>query len=84
MTALYMIEGEHELLECSELVINSSVCRSSSLGTKKRTRMWLVLLKGQWVLCQKAGVKAQESHDGYVCTNDPPKNAVLLNLAVKE
>ena len=83
-TKLYMIEGPNELLECSDAVIDRSVCRASTLGKTPRLRYWIVLLKGQWVLCHKTALKKAPGHDGLICTSDFQRPTIMGTAQVKE
>lgn len=83
-TKLYMIEGPKELLECSDAVIDKSVCRPSTLGHTARLRYWIVMLKGQWVLCHKTALKKAPAHDGLICTSDFQRPTIMGTAQVKE
>ena len=47
-----MVETADGLQECTEFYARPGTCRSSTYGTEKRTRLWIVKKQGQWLQCQ--------------------------------
>ena len=48
---VFMIEAQQGLMECRGTYLSDSGCVPSSLGTKKRPRLWTVKLGGVWLHC---------------------------------
>lgn len=48
----HMVETKTGLLECTEVYARESSCRSSTYGSQKRSRLWVVKAKGEWLQCQ--------------------------------
>ncbi len=48
---VYMIETNDGLTECSHADIRSGECQPSTIGTKKRSRIWVVKRNAKWWLC---------------------------------
>lgn len=71
-TKLYMIEGPEQLMECSAITLDQSVCRPSTFGSVQRLRYWIVLKNNTWVICHRAGKINKYAKDGVVCSNDFP------------
>ncbi len=47
-----MVETAAGLQECTEIYARPSTCRASRYGTEKRSRLWIVKAKSQWMQCQ--------------------------------
>ena len=47
-----MVETSEGLMECTELYARAGTCRTSRYGSEKRSRLWIVKNKGQWMQCQ--------------------------------
>jgi hypothetical protein len=47
-----MVETPDGLRECTEIYARPGTCRSSTFGTEKRARLWIVKRGGQWLQCQ--------------------------------
>jgi hypothetical protein len=47
-----MVETSNGLMECTEFYARPGTCRASRYGTQKRTRVWIVKSKSQWLQCQ--------------------------------
>ena len=48
---VFMIETQQGLMECRGTYLSDSGCVPSSLGSKKRPRLWTVKLGGVWLHC---------------------------------
>lgn len=48
----HMVETNAGLLECTEVYARKSSCRTSTYGSLKRSRLWIVKSKGTWLQCQ--------------------------------
>ena len=47
-----MVETNDGLVECTEIYARPGTCRTSTYGTEKRSRLWIVKSGSQWVQCQ--------------------------------
>lgn len=47
-----MVETAAGLMECTEFYARPGTCRSSTYGTEKRSRLWIVKTGDQWKQCQ--------------------------------
>lgn len=47
-----MVETPRGLLECTEIYARPGTCRASTFGTEKRSRLWIVKVRSQWLQCQ--------------------------------
>ena len=47
-----MVETAQGLMECTEIYARATTCRSSTYGTEKRSRLWIVKSRSQWLQCQ--------------------------------
>lgn len=47
-----MVETVAGLQECTEIYARPGTCRASTYGTEKRSRLWIVKTKSQWLQCQ--------------------------------
>jgi hypothetical protein len=48
----HMVETPEGLRECTEVYARAGTCRSSSYGTTKLARLWVVKSGGEWLQCQ--------------------------------
>ena len=48
-----MVETQEGLVECTEIYARPGTCRTSTFGTEKRSRLWIVKSRGQWLQCQQ-------------------------------
>lgn len=48
-----MVETESGLMECTEVFARHTTCRASTYGAEKRSRSWIVKLRGQWMQCRQ-------------------------------
>jgi len=53
-----MVETRDGLQECTEFYARPGTCRPSTFGTEKRSRLWIVKLKGQWMQCQRPDISS--------------------------
>ena len=47
-----MVETAEGLVECTEIYARPGTCRASTYGTEKRSRLWIVKTRSQWMQCQ--------------------------------
>jgi len=47
-----MVETETGLMECTDAYARPGTCRTSTYGTRKIARLWVVKSKGIWLQCQ--------------------------------
>jgi hypothetical protein len=47
-----MLETPEGLQECTEVFARPGSCRRSTYGTEKRSRVWIVKIKGEWAQCE--------------------------------
>lgn len=48
-----MVETSQGLQECTEYYARSGTCRTSTYGSEKRPRRWIIKSKGQWMQCPR-------------------------------
>ena len=48
----HMVETPNALQECTEAYARPGTCRTSTYGTTKRFRLWVVKSGGNWLQCQ--------------------------------
>jgi hypothetical protein len=48
----YMVETDDGLRECTEPYARAGACRTSTYGSQKLYRLWVVKSKGTWLQCQ--------------------------------
>jgi hypothetical protein len=48
-----MVETDDGLRECTEIYARPGTCRPSTYGKEKRSRLWIVKTRGQWMQCQR-------------------------------
>ncbi|EHL23542.1 MAG: hypothetical protein U1E02_42680 [Hydrogenophaga sp.] len=51
-----MLESNSGLVECTEVFARPTTCRPSTYGVEKRSRTWIVKIKGQWVQCAQPDI----------------------------
>lgn len=54
-----MLESLSGLVECTEVFARPGTCRDSTYGTEKRSRVWIVKLKGEWTQCERPDVSGK-------------------------
>lgn len=54
-----MLESEAGLVECTEIFARPTTCRPSTYGNEKRSRIWIVKVKGQWVQCAQPDISGK-------------------------
>ena len=47
-----MLESDSGLVECTEVFARPGTCRTSTYGSEKRSRSWIVKTRGKWMQCQ--------------------------------
>ena len=47
-----MVETSTGLVECTEIYARLGTCRPSTYGVEKRSRLWIVKSRSQWMQCQ--------------------------------
>jgi len=51
-----MLESQSGLVECTEIFARPGTCRESTYGTEKRSRVWIVKVKGEWTQCERPDI----------------------------
>jgi hypothetical protein len=51
-----MLAAPDGLVECTEVFARASTCRTSTYGTDKRSRSWIVKVKGEWAQCEQPDI----------------------------
>jgi hypothetical protein len=54
-----MLESQSGLVECTEVFARPGTCRESTYGTEKRSRVWIVKLKGEWAQCERPDISGK-------------------------
>jgi hypothetical protein len=54
-----MLESESGLVECTEVFARPTTCRPSTYGVEKRSRAWIVNVKGQWMQCAQPDISGK-------------------------
>jgi hypothetical protein len=54
-----MLESESGLVECTEVFARPTTCRPSTYGAEKRSRAWIVKVKGHWMQCAQPDVSGK-------------------------
>lgn len=54
-----MLESDSGLVECTEVFARPTTCRSSTYGVEKRSRSWIVKVKGQWMQCAQPDISGK-------------------------
>lgn len=50
--AWLMVETQDGLVECTEAYARAGTCRTSTCGSKKASRLWVVKRGNEWLQCQ--------------------------------
>jgi len=51
-----MLESDSGLVECTEVFARPTTCRPSTYGVERRSRAWIVKVKGQWMQCAQPDI----------------------------
>lgn len=54
-----MLESTEGLVECTEVFARPGTCRASTYGAEKRSRVWIVKVKGEWTQCERPDVSGR-------------------------
>ncbi|WP_439113325.1 hypothetical protein [Hydrogenophaga sp.] len=54
-----MLESYSGLVECTEVFARPTTCRPSTYGVEKRSRTWIVKVKGQWMQCAQPDISGK-------------------------
>lgn len=54
-----MVETVDGLRECTEIYVRPGTCRASTYGSEKRSRLWIVKTKSQWMQCQYPSLESK-------------------------
>ena len=54
-----MLETQTGLVECTEVFARPGTCRESTYGAEKRSRAWIVKVKGEWMQCERPDVSGK-------------------------
>ena len=54
-----MLESDSGLVECTEVFARPTTCRPSTYGVEKRSRAWIVKVKGQWMQCAQPDISGK-------------------------
>ena len=54
-----MLESQSGLVECTEVFARPGTCRESTYGTEKRSRVWIVKVKGEWTQCERPDISGK-------------------------
>jgi hypothetical protein len=54
-----MIESTDGLVECTEVFARQGTCRPSTYGADKRSRAWIVKVKGVWTQCERPDIASR-------------------------
>ena len=54
-----MLESNSGLVECTEVFARPTTCRPSTYGVEKRSRAWIVKIKGQWMQCAQPDISGK-------------------------
>ena len=54
-----MLESADGLVECTEVFARPGTCRSSTYGAEKRSRAWIVKVKGEWAQCERPDISGK-------------------------
>lgn len=55
----FMVETDDGLRECTEPYAREGSCRTSSYGSKKLSRLWVIKSNGKWLQCQLPDVASK-------------------------
>jgi hypothetical protein len=54
-----MLETPEGLQECTEVFARPGSCRRSTYGSEKRSRVWIVKLRGEWAQCERPDISGK-------------------------
>jgi hypothetical protein len=54
-----MLESDSGLVECTEVFARPTTCRPSTYGGEKRSRAWIVKVRGQWMQCAQPDISGK-------------------------
>ncbi len=54
-----MLESDSGLVECTEVFARPTTCRQTTYGTEKRSRVWIVKIKGEWAQCERPDISGK-------------------------
>ena len=54
-----MLESADGLVECTEVFARPGTCRPSTYGAEKRSRAWIVKVKGGWAQCERPDISGK-------------------------
>lgn len=54
-----MLQSAEGLVECTEVFARPGTCRASTYGAEKRSRAWVVKVKGEWRQCERPDVSGR-------------------------
>ena len=54
-----MLESDSGLVECTEVFGRPTTCKPSTYGVEKRSRAWIVKVKGQWMQCAQPDISGK-------------------------
>jgi hypothetical protein len=54
-----MLESDSGLVECTEVFARPTTCRPSTYGVEKRSRAWIVKVRGQWMQCAQPDISGK-------------------------
>ena len=54
-----MVETADGLRECTEIYARPGTCRPSTYGTEKRSRVWIVKVKAEWMQCERPDISGK-------------------------
>lgn len=54
-----MLESDSGLVECTEVFARPTTCRPSTYSVEKRSRAWIVKVKGQWLQCAQPEISGR-------------------------
>lgn len=54
-----MLETNNGLMECTEFYAREGTCRTSTYGSEKRSRVWIVKTGSQWLQCEYPDLKSK-------------------------
>lgn len=54
-----MLESDSGVVECTEVFARPTTCRPSTYGVEKRSRAWIVKVKGQWMQCAQPDISGK-------------------------
>lgn len=54
-----MVETAGGLMECTEIYARPTTCKASTYGAEKRSRLWIVKTRSEWMQCQYPDIAAK-------------------------